>query len=130
LPADSVDLPAQSRPVSLPPDPSDDAESPRHVPPGARPLQARWRIHYETQDGGVSVRTVHISHLLERGQRQQILAHCETRGKERTFRIDRIRRAYDLDRACRVDDPLGDLRRACEEDAGEGPEPGGVSTLG
>lgn len=116
--------------MSQPPDPSDDLDSPRQPPAGARPLQARWRIHYATQDGGVSVRTVHISHLMERGQRQQILALCETRGKERTFRIDRIRRAYDLDRACRVDDPLGDLRRACEEVERDGPEPGGVSTLG
>ncbi|MBQ0957666.1 WYL domain-containing protein [Ideonella sp. 4Y11] len=102
--------------MSLPPDPSDDPDSPSGVPPGARALQARWRIHYETQDGGVSVRTVQISHLLERGPRQQILGHCETRGKDRAFRIDRIRRAYDLDRACRVDDPLADLRRACEQD--------------
>jgi predicted DNA-binding transcriptional regulator YafY len=102
--------------VNQPSDPDDEPDSPRELPAGARPLQARWRIHYVTQDGGISVRTVQISHLLERGQRQQILAHCESRGKERTFRIDRIRRAYDLDRACRVDDPLSDLRRACEDE--------------
>ncbi|MBN8487227.1 MAG: WYL domain-containing protein [Burkholderiales bacterium] len=103
--------------MNQPPDHSDD-DDPRLPPAGARPLQARWRIHYETQGGELSVRTVQISHLLERGPRQQILAHCETRGKDRTFRIDRIRRAYDLDRACRVDDPLGDLRRACEDSDG------------
>jgi predicted DNA-binding transcriptional regulator YafY len=97
--------------VSPPTDPAADLDS--NLPEGARPLQARWRIHYMTQDGGLSVRTVQISHLVERGPRQQILAHCETRGRERAFRIDRIRRAYDLDRACRVDDPLTDLRRAC-----------------
>jgi predicted DNA-binding transcriptional regulator YafY len=102
--------------VSPPTDPSDDPDSPSGPPEGARPLQARWRIHYETQGGALSVRTVQISHLLERGPRLQILARCEMRGKERTFRIDRIRRAYDLDRACRVDDPLTDLRRACEEE--------------
>lgn len=99
-----------------PTEPGDEPDRSLAAPAGARPLQARWRIHYATQDGGVSVRTVQISHLLERGQRQQILAHCESRGKERTFRLDHIRRAYDLDRACLVDDPLADLRRACQDE--------------
>jgi predicted DNA-binding transcriptional regulator YafY len=87
---------------------------PDEAPSGARMLQARWRIHYETQGGEISVRTVLISQLLARGARHQILAHCENRGKERTFRIDRIRRAYDLDAGCRIDDPLDHLLRACD----------------
>ena len=78
-----------------------------------RPVQARWRIHYQDAGGALTIRTVLISHVLPRGEAGQILARCEKAGDERTYRLRRIRQAFDLDRAQRVPDPLQALLAQC-----------------
>ncbi|WP_042587468.1 WYL domain-containing protein [Burkholderia sp. MSHR3999] len=59
------------------------------------PVKATWRINYTDSLGTQSIREIDIRHYFPRGG--YIRAYCHTAKASRTFRLDRINQAIDLE---------------------------------
>lgn len=67
------------------------------VPSDPKPIQARLRLSYQDAGGLLSERIVDVRECDTRNPEGCLIGHCHLRNAIRTFRLDRIRRAVDLE---------------------------------